>query len=80
MATIYKVEITSHWINYPEEELLKTFSKCLEPEIGFEPTMSLRFQFTKLVQSTTMGLRHYIRASDGVRTRSLQLGRLASFH
>ena len=30
MATIYKVEIVSHWINYPKEELQKVLEDALK--------------------------------------------------
>ena len=30
MATIYKVEIVSHWINYPKEELHKVLEDALK--------------------------------------------------
>ncbi len=28
MATIYKIELTSHWINYPKEELQKILNEA----------------------------------------------------
>ena len=30
MATVYKVEVTSHWINYPEEELQKILEEAVK--------------------------------------------------
>ena len=30
MATIYKVEIVSHWVNYPKEELQKVLEDALK--------------------------------------------------
>ncbi len=30
MATIYKVEIVSHWVNYPEAELQKMLEEALK--------------------------------------------------
>lgn len=32
MATVYKVEVVSHWINYTEEELKKILEKALHNE------------------------------------------------
>lgn len=30
MATVYEVEMVSHWINYPKEELEKILKKVIE--------------------------------------------------
>lgn len=30
MATLYKVEIVSHWINYPKQELQKILEDAIE--------------------------------------------------
>ena len=32
MATVYKVEIVSDWINYTEEELKKVIEENLDPD------------------------------------------------
>jgi hypothetical protein len=30
MATVYKVEVVSHWINYPKEELEKLLQEAIK--------------------------------------------------
>ena len=30
MATVYKIELVSHWVNYPPEELKKVLEKALK--------------------------------------------------
>lgn len=32
MATVYKIEIVSDWINYTEEELKKLIEESLDPD------------------------------------------------
>ena len=32
MATIYKIELTSHWINYNEKELAKKIKELLKAD------------------------------------------------
>lgn len=33
MATIYKVEVVSHWINYTKEELQKILQEAIKKQI-----------------------------------------------
>ena len=35
MATVYKAEITSHWISYPKEELEKILNEAIK-KVKFE--------------------------------------------
>lgn len=42
MATVYKVEITSHWVNYQEKELKKMLEKALKDEGGNEITVEVK--------------------------------------
>ena len=30
MATVYKIELCSHWVNYPPEEIKKVLEKALK--------------------------------------------------
>ena len=36
MATIYKVEVVSHWINYTKEELQKILNEAIKKQIEAE--------------------------------------------
>ena len=36
MATIYKVEVVSHWINYTEEELERILNEAIKKQIEVE--------------------------------------------
>jgi hypothetical protein len=36
MATIYKVEVVSHWINYSKEELEKILNEAIKKQIEVE--------------------------------------------
>jgi hypothetical protein len=36
MATIYKVEVVSHWINYTKEELEKILNEAIKKQIEVE--------------------------------------------
>lgn len=45
MATVYKVEIVSHWINYSEKELEKMLNDAIKKQIestGNEFTISVQ--------------------------------------
>ena len=39
MATVYKVQVTSHWINYHPNDLKKMLEKALYNEDGNEVTV-----------------------------------------
>ena len=32
MATVYKIELTSHWINFPTDDLERIIKKSIEKE------------------------------------------------
>ena len=36
MATVYKVEVVSHWINYTKEELQKILQEAIKKQIEAE--------------------------------------------
>jgi hypothetical protein len=36
MATIYKVEVVSHWINYTKEELERILNEAIKKQIEVE--------------------------------------------
>ena len=36
MATVYKVEVVSHWINYTKEELEKILKEAVKKQIELE--------------------------------------------
>jgi hypothetical protein len=45
MATVYKVEVTSHWMKYTEEELEKILNEAIgkiEQEKGNEITIEVK--------------------------------------
>lgn len=45
MATVYKVEVVSHWINYTKEELQKILEDAIKKQIeteGNEITIEVR--------------------------------------
>lgn len=45
MATIYKVEIVSHWVNYPPEELKRMLEEELLKKANFnELTVTVKRQ------------------------------------
>ena len=36
MATVYKVEVVSHWVNYTKEELQKILQEAIKKQIEAE--------------------------------------------
>ena len=42
MATVYKLEITSHWINYHPEDMKKLIEQALYNEDGNEVTVEMK--------------------------------------
>lgn len=34
MATVYKIKITSHWINYPPEDMMQIIEKLLKEKLS----------------------------------------------